>query len=106
LDILFKNTDFSYDIIRANHGKEAVNICKNNDKIVLVLMDLKMPIMDGFEASQLIKKIRPNLTIIAQTAYTTGKEKKDAMLAGCDDFISKPINEQTFENMINKYLLF
>ena len=54
-------------------------------------MDLKMPIMNGFEATKIIKEFRPDLPIVAQTAYSTNDEKKQAFSAGCDDFISKPI---------------
>jgi len=105
LDILLENFGLSFHIIRAKNGEEAVEICKNNADIDFVLMDVKMPIMNGLEATKLIKKFRPQLPIVAQTAYSTNEERKHALLAGCDDFISKPINEDSLNKLINKYLI-
>ena len=79
-------------------------MCRENSEIDFVLMDMKMPIMNGFEATKLIKEFRPDLPIVAQTAYSTREEKGDALLAGCDDFISKPISKETLNEAINKYL--
>ncbi|WP_456422654.1 hybrid sensor histidine kinase/response regulator [Lutibacter sp.] len=90
--------------IHVKNGKEAVNICKNKTKIDAVLMDIKMPIMDGIEATKHIKKQNPNIPIIAQTAYTTTKEKNKAFLAGCDEFISKPINKEKFKKIIMRII--
>ncbi|MHB1195225.1 MAG: PAS domain S-box protein [Lutibacter sp.] len=92
-------------IIHAEDGLEAVELCKNNSAIELVLMDIKMPKMDGHEATKRIKEFRPNLPIIAQTAYSTPEEKEKAFLAGCDDFISKPISKDALNDVINTYLL-
>ncbi len=64
-----------------------------------------MPIMNGFEATKLIKKLRPDLMIVAQTAYTSKEDKEKAFSAGCDDFISKPIDEETLNEIINKHLI-
>ncbi len=89
------------EIFHAKNGKEAVEICKNNSDIQFVLMDLKMPVMNGFEATRLIKKIRPDLPIIAQTAYSTMADKEKAKSVGCDDFITKPIDEHEFKKLIN-----
>ena len=82
-----------------------VEMCKENAEIDFVLMDMKMPIMNGFEATKLIKEFHPNLPIIAQTAYSTRDEKEQAFSAGCDDFISKPISEETLTKIMNKYLI-
>lgn len=92
-------------IIRANNGLEAVEISKNNLDIELVLMDIKMPKMDGHEATKKIKEFRPDLPIIAQTAYSSPEEREKAFLAGCDDFISKPISKESLSAVINNYLL-
>ncbi len=86
------------------NGQEAVEFCKNNAQIELILMDLKMPGMNGFEATKLIKEFRADLPIIAQTAYTTIEDKDKAVKAGCDDFISKPITPKVFNSVIDKYL--
>jgi len=80
-------------LLHALNGQEAVEMCKKNESIQLVLMDLKMPIMDGFEATQEIKKFRKELPIIALTAYTENEVKQQAMQAGCIDFITKPVNK-------------
>lgn len=92
-------------IIHAKDGLEAVAYCKNNPTIELVLMDIKMPKMDGHEATKRIKEFRPNLPIIAQTAYSTLEDKEKAILAGCNDFISKPISKDVLSAVINNYLL-
>ena len=106
LETLIKNKiKLDCNILHAKDGKEAVNICKNKKNIQLVLMDLKMPIMNGYEATKLIKEFRPQLPIIAQTAYSTNIEKGKAVLFGCDDFISKPISEDTLSAILNKYLI-
>jgi CheY-like chemotaxis protein len=68
-------------------------------------MDLKMPILNGFEATKLIKKLRPNLPIVAQTAYSTLQDKEQAILVGCIDFISKPIRQESFKRILDKYLI-
>ena len=87
----------------AVNGKEAVEIIKLIQEIDIVLMDLKMPIMDGFEATKQIKKIRKNLPVIAQTAYASPNDEKEAREAGCNDFITKPINYEKLFYLINKY---
>ena len=92
------------EIFHAKNGKEAVEICKNNSDIQFVLMDLKMPFMNGFEATRLIKEFRPDLPIIAQTAYSTVADKKKAKSVGCDDFITKPIDEHEFKILINNLI--
>ena len=91
-------------ILHAKNGKEAVHICNNNTTINIVLMDLKMPEMDGFDATKEIKKMNPNIPIIAQTAYSTKLEIEKAMDAGCDDFISKPISKDALFNCITKFV--
>ena len=91
-------------IIHAKNGKEAIEICKNNTTIDLILMDLKMPVMNGFEATTEIKKLRPNLPIIAQTAYSTTEDKEKALLVGCNDFIIKPIDKKSLIIIINNHI--
>ncbi len=84
----------SAKVIRASNGEEAVRLCAEQPDIQLVLMDIKMPVMDGYEATQLIKQNRPDLPVIAITAYgLTGDEHK-AISAGCDDYLPKPIQIQ------------
>ncbi len=92
--------ELNSQVLFAINGKEAVDICKKNTNIDLVLMDLKMPIMNGFEATEIIKKLRKDLPIIAQTAYSTIETKKETLLSGCDNFITKPINADALKKMI------
>lgn len=92
-------------ILHARNGKEAIDICKNNPKIDLVLMDLKMPVMDGFEATRLIREFRPDLPVVAETAYSLREDMERALLAGCNDFISKPLSIECLYGIIVKYLI-
>jgi len=78
--------------IRASNGAESVELCKTNPDIKLILMDIKMPKMDGIEAVKIIKEFLPDLPIIAQTAFAMETDLKKSLSAGCDDYISKPIN--------------
>ena len=78
-------------VIRASSGEEAIEICKSN-KIDLILMDIQMPNKDGYEATKEIKEICPNLPIIAQTSFAMGGEKEKCLEAGCDDYLSKPLD--------------
>jgi hypothetical protein len=82
----------SIDIMTASNGKEAVERVKANNDIDLVLMDLKMPELDGYQATKQIKEIKPNILIIAQTAFASNSDRKKALEAGCDEYISKPIS--------------
>ncbi|MGQ1909602.1 response regulator [Marinifilum sp. RC60d5] len=91
-------------VVIAKNGIEAVELCKNNSDIDLVLMDIKMPLMNGYEATQEIKKIRPNLPIIAQTAFALLGDKKKSLENGCDDYVSKPVKKDTLIKIIQKHL--
>jgi len=86
-------SELNIQIIRAVNGFDAVEICKSNKTIDLVLMDIKMPILDGYEATRQILKFKPKLPIIAQTAYFSEVDKNKALECGCTDFVSKPINQ-------------
>jgi PAS domain S-box-containing protein len=96
--------DINSKILRARNGIEAVEICKSNQHIDLVLMDIKMPLMSGYEATKQIREFLPNLPIIAQTAYTTDFDKKKALSCGCNDFISKPLEKKLLVSKINEQL--
>ncbi|PKP51390.1 MAG: hypothetical protein CVT92_12895 [Bacteroidetes bacterium HGW-Bacteroidetes-1] len=78
----------------AENGIDAVNLCKENVNIDLVLMDINIPLMNGYEATKQIKKFRPNLPIIAQTAFALLGDRKKALEAGCDDYLSKPVKRE------------
>ena len=91
-------------LLRAINGSEAVDICKTNPSVDMVLMDIKMPIMTGIEAAPLIKKIRPKLPIIALTAYSAESDKTKALNAGCSDFISKPVDKDHLLSKIIQWI--
>lgn len=90
-------------VIRAKDGNEAVKICLNDSSIDLVLMDIKMPFLNGYEATQKIKEIKPSLPIIALTAYAMDSDKDKAKEAGCDGHVSKPINTKELFSIIEMY---
>jgi len=92
------------NIIKAVNGIEAVELCKSNPLIDLVLMDLKMPEMDGFVATMRIKEFKPDLPIIAQTAYITEADKNKALACGCSDYLSKPIKKELLLSKINEQI--
>ena len=103
IETLLEDIDLDINIIHATHGKEAVEICKNNKEIDLVLMDMEMPIMTGYEATNLIKEFWNDLPIVAQTANIAKEDKSFA--SGCDDFIAKPISKETLNGIMEKYLM-
>lgn len=98
-------SDYEMVLCRATNGVEAVEICKTHPEIDLVLMDIKMPVMNGLDAIKQIKLLRPDLHIIAQSAYSTESEINKSIECGCDDFISKPINFDLLISKINKHLI-
>lgn len=92
------------EIIWAVDGVEAVEFCKSSEKIDLILMDMKMPNMNGYEATQEIKKLKKNIPIIAQTAYALQDDESKAFTNGCDDYIAKPIRSRELMDCIHKHL--
>ncbi|NLT03800.1 MAG: PAS domain-containing protein [Bacteroidales bacterium] len=94
---------FEVKIIRAINGAEAVEIARTT-KVDLVLMDLKMPVMDGFEATRAIKSFQPDLPILALTAYSLEADRVRALQSGCADVIVKPINREHLYERLNAYL--
>ena len=96
--------DTQVKFLYAPDGEQAVNICKNNEQVDLVLMDIQLPILDGLEATNQIKKCNPGLPIIAQTANAMDDDKPKIIAAGCDDYVSKPINRLELLQKIHKFL--
>lgn len=92
------------DLLWVTNGQEVVSYVKSNPNIDLILMDIKMPIMDGYQATREVKKIRHDLPIIAQTAYAMTSDREKAAESGCDDYIAKPINKAKFISIINRFL--
>lgn len=95
---------FDFNIIRAKNGREAVQLVKDNKDVCLVLMDLKMPGMDGYEATRQIKEINPALPVVAVTAYALAGDEMKTIKAGCDAYISKPFSRESILEVISKYL--
>ncbi len=92
-------------VIRAKNGKEAVDIITEFEGgIDLILMDLNMPVMDGYEAMRIIKSRHPSIPIIAQTAYTLNNDRNRCLQAGFNDYIAKPINRMALYRMVNDNL--
>lgn len=88
----------------AKNGKEAYEICKKDTKIDLILMDINMPIMNGYKAIRLIKNLNKNIPIITQTAYAFAGEREKSIAAGSDDYILKPIRANELLSTMAKYL--
>jgi PAS domain S-box-containing protein len=92
------------ELLHANNGREALDICESGKAINLVLMDIKMPVMDGYTATREIRKIFPDLPVIALTAYSFEDDRKKATGCGCNDFISKPFSKAILLETVTKYL--
>lgn len=99
---LFSNT--CYKIIGAENGLKAVDLALNNGDIDIVFMDIKMPFMNGNDAMQKIKEVKPNLPIIALSAFAMESDKEKALNNGFDSYLTKPIDKVELFNLINEYL--
>jgi two-component system cell cycle response regulator DivK len=91
-------------LIWAMDGFESITMCQNDPDISLVLMDLRMPNLDGFKATEAIKSFRPNLPIIAQTTYNEDVDTERLYQVGCDDYLPKPIRLDDLLNAIGKLI--
>ena len=95
---------FGKEILKARTGIEAVEMCRNNPDTELILMDIRMPDMDGYEATRQIRQFNREVVIIAQTAHGLTGDREKAIKAGCNDYISKPISKDKLQSLIQKYL--
>ncbi len=102
LEVLLEDTGVS--LIHATDGAIAIEKVKENPNIDLVLMDIKMPNINGLDATRQIKSMRPQLPVIAQTAYAMQDDEYKALQAGCNDYISKPIDANKLISLMKKYL--
>jgi CheY-like chemotaxis protein len=93
----------SKEVLHARTGVEAVVACCNNTDINLILMDIRMPDMDGYEATRQIRQFNTNVVIIAQTSYAFSGDSEKALEAGCNDYISKPIKKALLYELIKKH---
>jgi CheY-like chemotaxis protein len=94
---------FAKEIFKVRTGVEAVEACRNNPDIDLILMDIQMPEMSGYEAARQIRQFNKEVFIIAQTAYGLSGDREKAIEAGCNDYIVKPIKKNELLSLIRKY---
>jgi len=94
----------AYNVIRVENGLDAVNICKNRRDIDLILMDIKMPVMDGIEATRQIRIMKPEIPVIAVTAYAYDSDRKRLLESGFDEYIPKPLKKDSLLKMINQFV--
>jgi len=103
LKAVFKNTGIT--ILEANTGREAIEFCEDGqNQVDIILMDIKMPDINGLEATRQIKNMNPDITVIAQTACTFNEDQERAEEAGCDDFLAKPVRPTNLLALVDKYL--
>jgi len=92
------------DVHHVDNGRDAIDFVKINPDIDLILMDLKLPGLDGYEATRTIKRICPNIPIIAQTAYAMTGDREKAISSGCEEYLTKPYDLDKIKTLIIKYL--
>jgi CheY-like chemotaxis protein len=90
----------------SSNGAEALELYKSGKKISLVLMDINMPLMNGFDAMIALKKLNPDLPVVALTAYAMQIEKQKALDAGFNDYLSKPVNQKHLEDCFKRFIGF
>jgi len=96
--------DLNIELLKAVNGQAAVETFEQNQDIVLILMDIRLPGMDGYEATSMIRNMNKDVVIIAQTAYAFSSDKDKAIESGCNDYVSKPIRREELLKKINHYL--
>jgi len=94
---------FGEEILKVRTGVEAVEICRDHPDIDLILMDVQMPEMSGYEATRQIRKFNNRVIIIAQTAYGLSGDREKAIESGCNDYIAKPVYKAELIELIQKY---
>ena len=92
------------DYLLAKNGEEAVALCKKHPEITLILMDIKMPVMDGLEATRRIREFRSEVPIIATTAYAQTGDEQRFLSAGCDGYLPKPIGLEKLMPLLNGHM--
>lgn len=94
----------SVKILHAWDGEETIKMFKSNPAVDLILMDIRMPKMDGYEAATEIRKFNQEVAIIAQTGYVFEEDKQKAKALGFDDYLCKPINEEDLITVIVRHI--
>jgi CheY-like chemotaxis protein len=92
------------NVYTASNGQEAVQFLKNNPEAGLIFMDLKMPVMDGYEATRKIREINPDIAIVALSAYVMKFDREKAIESGCNDFMPKPVHNKQLDLVLEKYM--
>jgi PAS domain S-box-containing protein len=95
--------EFAEEVFEAQTGAETIEICRHNTDIDLILMDIQMPNLNGYEATRQIRQFNKEIIIIAQTAFAQTGEKEKAIVAGCNEYITKPIHKEDLRKLIYKY---
>ena len=96
---------FTHKVLKSSSGAETVEICRNSPDIDFVLMDIKMPEMDGYEATRQIRQFNKDVIIIAQTAYALAGDRERALAAGCNEYIAKPIAQASLTTLMKKFVV-
>lgn len=102
LEMLLKNKGLN--ILHTRDGKETIEICKKREDIDLILIDIKMPVLNGIEATKIIRTFNPDIPIIAQTAFAMPEDKELILKSGCNDYLSKPIKTNELIKLLKQYL--
>ncbi len=100
--IIFNREGF--EVLRATNGQEAIDLVESDNDIGLIMMDIKMPGMNGVDATIEIKRQHPDLPIVAVTAFATQEDRNVCINSGCDDFMSKPIDRIHLVNIVRKLM--
>lgn len=90
-------------MLHAKTGIEAIEICRNNPGLDLILMDIRMPGMDGYEATRQIRQLNEKVIIVAQTAFGLSGDREKSIAAGCSEYLSKPIDKNELLWIVQKY---
>jgi CheY-like chemotaxis protein len=101
LTVLLTRTEA--DLLYASDGREAIELITRNE-VDLVLMDMQLPLMNGYEATRRIREIKPDLPVIAQTANVMAEDRDECLEAGCNDYIPKPIDKNVLYHKVNRFL--
>lgn len=93
-----------FNVILVTNGMDAINAVSMNPEIKIILMDIRLPELDGISSMREIKKIRPDIPVIAQTAYAMANDKKKLLQAGFDNYLSKPVKPSVLYELLLNYL--
>ena len=103
IDLLTQLLEDDYTLLIARDGNQGVNMAMNK-KPDLILMDISLPVLDGYEATRQIRKVLPYIPIIGLSAHAMEGHKQKAQDAGCNDYLTKPVNDTLLFDMLHKYL--